>query len=230
MTRFHLTLILTSALASMSTQAEDKGFRWDSGDRKCYNAQKEEGLNPEFSGQCGQWIQKNFTNEFSNGEFQGTRIESSTFQNGKMEYADLQGLTSKSNRMENTSFYGSKLLWSLWEDSNLRGSDLSYVAVDGSQFKNSDLRNTRLTGASLNGVGFAAVHLDRADLQDAYMVGAQLITTTLNNALLCGTDMSNVQVVRSTFRGAIYDSSTRLPFSEQEAQKQGMTKDNCQQH
>lgn len=220
--------ILLGLVVSAGVHAEDQGFRYDANKRKCVNAANQEGRNPDFLGECGSLEAKDFSNaDWTGTNLKGALLTNCTVKSARIENADLTGFESNKSNFTGASFEGTQLTYASFADSNLRDANFDSVAMDGSQFQGSDLRNANLNRASLTGNSFVRAKLDRADLQDAYLTGAQFVVTSLNDTLVCGTDFTGAQDTRSTWRGAEYDRSTNLPFSEQDARDRGMIYGNC---
>lgn len=221
-------LVMCVFVTTRAAQAEDQGFRYDESKRKCVNASNEEGRNPDWFGECGVQDGKDFSNaDWTRINLRGALFTNCVVKFARIENADLTGFESENSNFERASFEGSSVGFAKFTDSNLRDTSFDSVSMDGSQFKGADLRNANLYRASLSGNSFVRTKLDRADLQDAYLTGAQFVVSSLNNSLVCGTDFTGAQDTRSTWRGAEYDNSTNLPFSEQDARDRGMVYGNC---
>ena len=98
-------------------------------------------------------------------------------------------------------------------DKILDGIDLSFGS-----FANTNLRNLSLIAGvfvqtDFSGANLSNVNLQNADLTDAiFSPGANLKNSDLTGANLIGIDLTGVNVQNAIFIGAIYDSSTVLPF------------------
>lgn len=221
-------MILLGLTLSVGVRAEDQGFRYDADKRKCVNAANEEGRNPDFLGECGSLEAKDFSNaDWTGMNLKGALLTNCTVKFARIENADLTGFESNKSNFERASFEGTQMQRAKFTDSSLRDASLDSVTLDMTQFQTSDLRNANFNRASLTGNSFVRTKLDRADLQDAYLTGAQFVVSSLNDAMVCGTDFTGAQDTRSTWRGAEYDRSTNLPFSEQDAKDRGMVYGNC---
>lgn len=113
---------------------------------------------------------------------------------------------------------------------DLTGADAGWSMLDGARLVGAKLRWAHLAQSQLVGAG-----LRRADLREAYLGGANLTNADLREADLRGADLVGYKLIRGTpwlptrldgadLRRALYDASTKLPFSEDEAGRRGMVK------
>jgi uncharacterized protein YjbI with pentapeptide repeats len=115
---------------------------------------------------------------------------------------------------------------------------MALMVAGGAMAQGKDLRGAYLFEANLKNVDFRGANLDktqlgRADLRGADFRGAKLTGAYLYKADLSGADLRGAELLSKTggaeltqvrLQGARFDSTTRLPFDEQEAARRGMVK------
>jgi hypothetical protein len=147
-------------------------------------------------------------------------------------------------KLEGMDLRGSSL-----DHANLRGRDFERVNADAIILKEADISNsvcidTRFQGADLRGANGAGSHfqncgLASADLRGAKFERAELRACDLRGARLQGSfwasaslryldlrdaDLTDAVLLGADLRGSYFNSGTRLPFSDEEAQRRGMVK------
>jgi uncharacterized protein YjbI with pentapeptide repeats len=89
-----------------------------------------------------------------------------------------------------------------------------------------DLQNANLRGADLHRAQLGHADLRNADLRNASLAGAYLFKTDLRGADLRGAKFSpalkGAELNKTLLVGAMFDSTTELPFSKAEALNRGM--------
>ncbi|MBS1986257.1 MAG: pentapeptide repeat-containing protein [Bdellovibrionales bacterium] len=229
MTSLTSLVLVACGLFGGVARAEDKGFRWNETKRKCLDGAGQEGRNPDVLGQCGIFSKADFSQQdLSRLDLRGSEFDDCKFTSARLDGTDLTGIVAKNTSFERIS--GSQSLWRFasTDGAIFRDASLFGAGFDGGQHKRGDFRYTDFSHAMLNGSGFAGSYFDNSILTDTTLIGAQLVTSSLNNSWVCGADFSNAQDIRSTWRSVRYDATTRLPFSRQEADKRGMIYGPCQ--
>jgi uncharacterized protein YjbI with pentapeptide repeats len=163
--------------------ALDLGFRFKDG--KCVNDKGEEGLNPDFFGQCSDLSGKTL------GKFNFTGID---FSGSNFQNADL-----RSSILVDTNLVQAKF----------DGANLSGVNVSDANLKDASLKNAVLTKLIAGSTNFS-----NCDFKDADMSGADLTYSILTGANLTGvkaskvnfteTDLSGVNFTSGLFREALF--------------------------
>lgn len=124
--------------------------------------------------------------------FHRSHLTSANLREGHFPEADFREST-----MSKATLMGANLKAARFEKSDLRHADLSGARLDGADLRGADLRHARLLATQLTGARFGGADLRGADLSES---------------ITFGTD----------FKGAIYDDSTSLPFSRDEAARRGL--------
>lgn len=135
------------------------------------------------------------------GSVSSIRLSQSDYTN-----QDLRGV-----RIERSGFSGGRF--------NHANLDRAHIAFSGFQLSN-------FTGAQARGATFDHVGLVEVNFQDADLRGAVFISTNMMRANFKGADLRGISFDSETkFNWAVYDQTTCLPFSEEEAQWRGMSKE-----
>jgi uncharacterized protein YjbI with pentapeptide repeats len=106
-----------------------------------------------------------------------------------------------------------------------RGSDFNYLgySTDLTKIQNSDLRDTTIT--VLGGCNLSGSDLRGAVIKTITHADAGLITTILDGTDLRGASIIEITALTSvSLKGAVYDSTTQLPFTDEVAATLGMIK------
>lgn len=220
-------------------RAQGRLEEWDSkyravfeGDRyTCKNAKGEVGYNaipPEevlksLKGECAylvgvRWHGMSLAGRRTN--LRGANLNAAVLVGANLTDADVTGARLYVQDMNGAILVRTKLRWADFSSGGEAGAPMTHIQATAVDLAHANLHRARLMFATLNGAYLMDANLSGAFLNRAWLLGANL-----RNANLMGTDMSQVQVDDNTvFAGAKYDSRTRLPFSEREAEKRGMVK------
>lgn len=202
-----LVKIIVALFLSVPSHGLDLNFRFKDG--FCQKG-GQPGTNPEFFGECG-----NIT---------GSRVISK-------KYVDknLKGMVFNSNYIYVTNFKGGDLTRASMRRSTIlqsRFKDLTAESVDlrGSQIKGTHFENANLQKLAASGSRFNKVQFKNCDLQNAQFWGSQLLEVDFSGSDLRGANLGTSFTLLSKFNGAKFNKKTKLPFSEEEALKRGMVK------
>lgn len=230
-------LILILLFSTAHATAKDLGFRFDQASKKCKNANGAEGLNPSFFGQCGDFMGTSIGGlDWTNVDFRGSRFAASTvsdinFTNANLSYTSfayatvtkliLTGATTTESDFSHVVFEG-----------DFSGVKFDQVRLTGASFAGATLNGTIFKGNDCAGVVFEKASLTKADLRAGNFAGANFKTASLEGADLSGADFSetdlrsaslkDVKFDNAIFRNARINRKTVLPFSLDDAVKQGM--------
>lgn len=94
----------------------------------------------------------------------------------------------------------------------LRRADASHALLRRAALDFADLDSALLAGADLRGASLTGATLTGADLQDADLRGANIT----------GADLTSTELEKVRLEGCVFDSSTRLPFPTETAERLGM--------
>lgn len=112
----------------------------------------------------------------------------------------------------------------LLNSQDLRRVSLKGALLHSTQLKLAVLDEVDLSHATLFQTQLLRASLVRASLVQAQASNADLKGAALDGADLRGADLSHTQLTEASLKGALFDASTRLPFSETEAISRGMIK------
>lgn len=174
---------------------------------------------------------------FNSSELTGLRLASATLAGVQLVGAKITSCDIRGAVISNTSFASAQVTKTDFTNAKMVGADLSYFKCEGCTFVGVDLHDGNLEFAVLNGMDFSAADLANAKLDSAQfsqtlfgkarLKGASLIKADLRKADLQNADLrqANLREARiqgANFNGALFNLQTQLPFSKDEAIRQGM--------
>ncbi len=96
---------------------------------------------------------------------------------------------------------------------NIDGIDLSYGSFADSNLKDSSFISGVFVETDFSGANMINTNFQDADMTDAIFSSNTILKdANLSGAILIGVDMTDINVQNAIFIGAIYDSTTILPF------------------
>lgn len=131
---------------------------------------------------------------------------------------------------ESCTFVSAKLDRASWRDSLISNSEFSKammgdMVLSGSMIGNSKFDDAVMYDVNVDGAQLGALSFLRTQLINADFVGARIENCDFSGADLRGANFSSVALSGTNlWKGAKYNSSTKLPFSEDQAAKEGMIK------
>lgn len=96
------------------------------------------------------------------------------------------------------------------------------LSLNGIDLQFADAIGLRADGVHFYEAFFNYASLNQADFRGARLIGARFINADLRLANFKGADLSGARLDGARLENALFDSSTRLPFSRQEALRRGM--------
>ena len=103
------------------------------------------------------------------------------------------------------------------EKADCRGIKIKESKLDQAVFSQTQLKNAKIEASNLSG----------AILVDADLEGVEIFKVDLSHADLKGANLRDARVEMSSFRGAIFDEKTILPFKKKTALSRGMIYVSC---
>ncbi len=186
-----------------------QSYQYDHQTENCLDRESQlSGYNPRAPTECTfarhpKWYSKDMTNF----KLTGSQVEF-----GDLRFAKMNGAKIDACHFQQTFFSGANLL----------SAKLNKSSFVGSYFENANLGLVFAESADFSGIKASGIRFDGANLEKAKFIGADLWGASFVGANLSGADFTNAVVLMGTFRGALFDDKTILPFSVAEALKKGM--------
>ena len=105
---------------------------------------------------------------------------------------------------------------------SLMGTRMIKTNCERASFRDAFMRRTKMFFASFKGADFTNADLKNDKLQYADLRRARLHNTNMSGANLKGADLRQVEMHNVEWENAVYNSETKLPFSEKRAGQLGM--------
>ncbi len=174
-----------------------------------------------------------------------SELSYSNFTQANVQNADLHAVVALSSQMKGVNLHGSNLSLGRFDNSvfeeailtsrnlrniecrecvmkNVKGQQIQAqnahfegANFEGAELKFGQLSNANFEKANLHGADFSSAELDGVQFKDADLTGAIFHTANLK-----GADLSTVKGEEIKWRFAKFDSSTKLPFSAEDAVQQ----------
>jgi uncharacterized protein YjbI with pentapeptide repeats len=213
-------ILLVGGFEAQARKQQEYQYKPDSsGNYRCLNQNQMPGFNQGYLGECGQISGKTFDYPEMHRSGDGLQAEGTYFKNADFSGARFRGANLKSSHFQNSNF----------NSALIRRSDLTKAMMDHTLFKAALLDNLEMVDGTLDysdfdGALLTSVEFSRSSLQFANFKGALLTSIDFTDVDLRGADFTNAGVSDIRWRGAIYNNSTKLPFSESQAAQEGMVK------
>ena len=185
----------------------DQGFRFKDG-----FCQKEgrPGSNPHFLGECGNLTDFPLVlHSIKNQSLKGLLLNSTFVYNSEFRGLEMDHLSGRR---------------SIFMQSQFKDLEAPFLDLRASHFKEVHLEKVNLKRLLANGTRFTKTRFVDCGLEKADFWGSQLLEVDFSGSDLRGADLSMVFAVLSQWKGARFNSETKLPFSEQKALEKGMIK------
>lgn len=207
---------------------------------KCMNANKQEGLNPGYLGECGQVSGMKFGaltlhlympgiqsigTEYQTSDFSDSYLADCDFSKAQMSgtnlnHSLLRRCTFSNANMARLTVHDSLIGQNNFSGTDLRGSDFGNCSIKQNRFDFATLTSASFHMSLLEGADFSNADLTQADFADTWITGA-----SFRGADLRGADFFDAYVGEDVqWRGAMYDDTTQLPFTEDVAIQKGMVR------
>jgi uncharacterized protein YjbI with pentapeptide repeats len=165
--------------------------------------------------------------DFSEADFSAAQLSQFVASTSKFNGAIFDNADLSAAKLTGADFTGASLL-----AANLQGADLSGATLTNANFVNAMASSVNLTGAKAQKVNFTSANLTKADLTRAAITEsdfrrARLDESNLSNANFEGSDfryavLDNVKMSQTNFKRVVFNQKTVLPFTKDDAIKQGM--------
>ncbi|MEK6623713.1 MAG: pentapeptide repeat-containing protein [Bdellovibrionota bacterium] len=209
-----MKLILALLLMTLSVFADDNGARMQG--EFCVNSEGKPALNLREFIECS-WL----TNQDLDGQdFSGLKMDGSILKGGflkntnfletSMVVTDVSYAGFFEAKMSKVIMTGALLISTNFEEADLTEAQLFGVLALGASFNRAKLTGTSFQYADLRAASFKAALVRGTDFRHAHLEGADLAAVLLDE--------------NTKFGDAIFDDSTKLPFTEAEALKRQMVK------
>ncbi|MBC7385945.1 MAG: pentapeptide repeat-containing protein [Cryobacterium sp.] len=191
-------VVLFAILSIQATAfARDLGFRYNALRNECRNSAGKLGLNPDFIGVCG--------------DLTSTRLTTLNLFESHLMGADLSPITR--NPQDDIAF----------DYSDFRG----VKAIRG-EFINGSYKGVNFQKADFSDAAFLVrgqarpISFNDADFRNSRFLGATFVLADFMGADLRFADFRSIDCKNCNWKGAIYNSKSRLPFSFETADRMGM--------
>jgi uncharacterized protein YjbI with pentapeptide repeats len=215
-------------------------YRPVDGTYRCVDRNNHEGLNPSVLDECGQVSGMKFENISVRRKIAGLRSVGTRYIGADFTASYLLDCEFGSSHFENSNFdqikirhskfSGAEFSHQTFKGSLITGSSFSAAKFNATKFSNSLLALVNMSAATLTSVSFESALISQTDfskanLQQASFRSASLQDINFENANLRGADFTDAYIGGSTnWKGAQYDRTTKLPFSDEKAAEEGMLK------
>ena len=139
-----------------------------------------------------------------------------------MESSDHRQLIIRHSNLKKVNLKKSRLISAKVIHSNLGEAKMDFSSVQNTTFYKANLRKANLECSSLKYSVFNQSNLTNVNLRWSNLDGVMFQKTDLRNVDLCNSDLESTKFVDCDLRGATFNFHTKLPFSYEVAQKNGM--------
>jgi uncharacterized protein YjbI with pentapeptide repeats len=185
----------------------------------CRDSNYHQGLDPGYLGACGDLHGQSFRGVIWNGfDLRGANLHGTDLSYSVLGKNDLTGADLSSVDLRHAHLTD----WDLTRVFDISDSDLSEADLTGADLRTSPPVGVFIGTCVRGPISARGAILDRADLRAASFLASDLSGASLRGARLEGADLSASALFGADLQGALFDASTRLPFSTHEAQLRGM--------
>lgn len=218
----NITILSVVSFLSLNLFAEPVEFHYiDQGQNyRCVNNKNVDGLNKNYLGECGDVSSQKISSVKLAGSFKGLQAAKTEFKNCDFSQCYVKDSNFTEADLSRTLFRGGYFYKATFAKASLDSADFSRSLLTDVEMGEADLSAAKFESASITTVSFS-----ESNLTDADFTNSLITNVDFRSANLRGADFSDVNLGSSnTWKGATFNSSTKLPFSEAQAIQYGMIK------
>ena len=139
-----------------------------------------------------------------------------------LDGVDLRKAQLLTGILQDAKLHEAKLIETNLDHSRLQNAFLQNAKMQKASLIQANLTDAVLTDAVLTGADLTKANLRGADLRRAKLTGAELTGADLRKANLRGAKLKRIKLDKTKLEGALFDSSTELPFGKEKAKEYKM--------
>lgn len=149
---------------------------------------------------------------FRGQDLSALKMNGILFSMADLAYANLNGVEINNAVLRSARLFRATLYTAQCKQADFRGADLNGASFNKAECSQADFRGMKATNTS-----FRNANLQKSRFNYLYCQGCNF-----QNADLRGADLTGGFILNSRFKGALFNSETRLPFSREQALEKGM--------